>query len=321
MKIVTLPIVSCLLAPALLAVAPYPSVLTVKFKDQMLPVVHVHDTDPVVLVDGKEKVIRSEPTFLMQGASGFADNFVDAPPGSLGGPFRRVFLGDASASGPRSSMTYIEVPLIARKTIHRGFAAAVVYADVNKVDGGLQKALGLSADKNAIATVRFLSGTSIIVHELPELPAGKTVKVKFSAGGDVALLATDYFIQLFDDEGREVRTADVECAWRFYAMRDRARLDVAVGKYLERFKGADHDAVPAMMPKPIFPPGAAMPTGQVIVTLTIEPDGTVSAVDDAEVKDDGVRQSLTSAMGGWMFLPKLKAGQPVPVKIQVPLKF
>jgi hypothetical protein len=318
MKFTSLPLAFCLLTPALSAVAPYPSVLTVKYNDQMLPVVHVHATDPVVLVDGKEKAVRSEPAYLMQGANGFADNYVASPPGSLGGPFRIHFLG--SGGGPYTSMTYIEVPLTARKTIKRGFAVVVVYADLEKTKDMREKALGLPDKSPALADV-FYTGTVIIVHELPELPAGKAVKVKFTAGGSVALLSTDYFVQIFDDEGREVRTADVEYAWRFYALRARARLTQAVAKYLEKFKGADHDAVPAMKPKPIFPADAVMPTGQVLVTLTVESDGSVSAVEADAVKDDGVRQSLTNALGGWLFLPRLKGGVPVATKVSFPLKF
>ena len=30
---------------------------------------------------------------------------------------------------------------------------------------------------------------------------------------------------------------------------------------------------------------------------------------------------MAAAIEGWLFLPKLKAGQPVPIKIQVPLHF
>ena len=300
-----------------LAVAPYPSVLTVKYKDRMLPVIHVHDTDPVVVVDGKEKVIRTNPSYVIQSAAGFADNSVESAPGALAGPFQIRFLGGEGT--PTRGLTYIEVPLTAKKTIKQGFAVVVIYSDDNKTKEVREKAFGNV--KIAGIPDAFYNGTSIIVHDLPELPAGNPVKVKFTSGGGVALLATDYFIQIFDDEGREVRTTDVGSVWQYYTRRDRERLVQAVAKYLEKFKGADHDAVPAMMPKPIFAPNAVMPVGEVVVTLTVESDGTVSAVETGETKDASVRESISNALGGWMFLPRLKAGVPVATKVSFPLKF
>ena len=57
------------------------------------------------------------------------------------------------------------------------------------------------------------------------------------------------------------------------------------------------------------------------VILTIEPEGNVSYVDAGMVADDSARDSLTEALGGWYFLPKLKAGEPVSIRINVPLQF
>ncbi len=59
--------------------------LTVKYKDKMLPVVRVEETDPFVMVDGKEVRVRSNPIYLAQDAPAFSDNFVTAPRGGLGG--------------------------------------------------------------------------------------------------------------------------------------------------------------------------------------------------------------------------------------------
>lgn len=318
MKRLTCLLSFCLLTTGLLAAAPYPSVLTVKYKDQRLPVVHVKTTDPVIMVNGKEKSIWAEPDYQIQEAPRFADNFVAVEPGSLGGPFRVRFIGGDGARG--TTLTYVDVPLTARKTIKRGFAVLIIYADPTKSKELQDKAFGGHVEIAGLGT-NFFFGTTIIVHELPELPAGQPVKVKFTAGGALPLLLTDYFIQIFDDEGREVRTTDVAFAWEFYAKRDRARLAQGVAKYLEKFKGSDHDAVPAVMRKPIFPDGATMPAGEVDVTLTVEADGVVSAVEVPGVKDDGVRQSLTDALGGWLFLPRLKAGVPVATQVSFPLKF
>jgi hypothetical protein len=296
----------CLLAPGLFALAPHPSVLTVKYNDQMLPVVRVDGTDPYVVVDGKEKMVRSEPIYLLQDADGFCDNFVNTPRGALAGRMKMELLGENTydPSAQHSGGTYVEFPLTATKTIKHGFAALLLYAP-----------------DTYTAKPGSVLPTEIIVHELPELPAGKMVRVKFSARELPRTTEPMFFIQIFDETGREVMTPNMQQAWEYYTSRDRVRFARAVEKYQEKFKGADHDAVPIFTPKPIFKSTAVLPTGEVTVVLTIEPEGNVSYVDAGMVADDGARESLTEALGGWYFLPKLKAGEPVSIRINVPLQF
>lgn len=303
-----------LAATCLEAAGLYPSILTVKYNDRMLPVVSVHGTDPIVVVGGKEKEIRSAPVFFVQSAPGFADNFVSAPPNNLAGGFR---------SNTGSITTgYYHVTMTAQKTIRHGFAVVITYADLEKTKELREKALGLTdKDKAAVAADAFLSGTSIVVHDLPELPAGQPVNVKFSDAMRVGLLATDYFTQIFDDEGREVPTTDMKYAGAFFLARDRVRTAPTKERYLETFKAQDHDAAPVLTPKPYFPPGTATPTDDVSVMITVEADGHVSDVDASEVQDEKARQCIVDALGGWIFFPRLKAGQPIPTKIKVPLRF
>jgi hypothetical protein len=161
----------------------------------------------------------------------------------------------------------------------------------------------------------------VIVHGIPDLPAGKMVNVKLSIHAVARELEPKFFIQVFDEGGREVRTNSVEHAWEYYTLRDRYRLAQALQKYLAKYEGADHDAVPIFTPQPIFNSRAMLPHGQVIVTLTIEPEGTISAVDAGMIEDDTARDNLIEAMNGWLFLPKLKAGQPVSTYMKVPLNF
>ena len=75
------------------------------------------------------------------------------------------------------------------------------------------------------------------------------------------------------------------------------------------------------MPKPIFSPEAVKPAGEVVIGLTVEADGTVSAVDAETIADESARASVMQALGGWLFLPRLKGGQPVSVVVNVPLQF
>jgi len=296
----------CLFAPGVFALAPHPSVLTVKYGDQMLPVIRVDGTDPYVAVDGKEKMVRSEPVYLVQDADSFSDNLVNMPGGALAGRMKMELLGENTydPSAQHDGGTYVEFPLTAAKAIKHGFAALLLYAP-----------------DTYTAKPGSVLPTEIIVHELPELPAGKVVRVKFSARQLPRTTEPMFFIQIFDDAGREVKTPNMQQAWEYYTSRDRVRFARAVEKYQEKFKGADHDAVPIFTPRPIFKSTAVLPTGEITVVLTVEPEGYVSAVDAGMVADDSARDSLVEALGGWYFLPKLKAGQPVSNFVQVPLQF
>jgi len=78
----------CLVAPGAWAAAPHPSMLTVKYGDQFLPVVKVRGDTPYVMLDGKERDIRTNPLYLLQDAPGYSDNYVTAPTCALSGEFQ-----------------------------------------------------------------------------------------------------------------------------------------------------------------------------------------------------------------------------------------
>src|ERR1700712_389885 len=113
-------------APVLLAYAPPPTVLTVKYKDQMLPVVRVEGTDPFVMADGKEVRIRSNPVYLAQDAAAFSDNFVTAPRGGLGGTAKlQVEGGHAENFDMTNAQDFhmnFDVTVSARETLKGGYA-------------------------------------------------------------------------------------------------------------------------------------------------------------------------------------------------------
>ena len=297
MKTAPLLLTLCLLASALPAAAPHPTVLRVKYKDQMLAVVRVKGDDPYVMVDGKETLIRSTPVYFLENADGYSDNFVETH-GSMGGQFRMKVMGDHyfdPEAGGISGAINFEVPMTARKTIKHGFVT--------------------------IAMVSSLAVGDIIVHQLPELPAGQTVKVKLEVHQLPSTPNPIFFAQVFDDEGREVRTSDLGVAWGYYAERDRARLTKAIEAYVKKYANTDHDAVPVFTAGPVFKPYAVLPTGEVTVMVSVLEDGTVSNVDAGMIANDSARDSVIQALSGWLFLPKLKAGQPVSTFINVPLGF
>ncbi len=287
----------CLLAPTLLAVAPRPSVLKVRYGGEMLPVVRVHHDDPYVMVVGKEVLVRSDPVYVLDRASGYSSNFVEAPRGGLGGKFQFQLIGANTYDVSALNQGDIEVPmeLKAWKTIKGGYAVVVMFSGLNQAE--------------------------ILVRELPELPAEKAVKFKMTVHALPRTITPMYFIQIFDDTGREVRTNDLSYAWQYYAARDRARLAAAITKYQAKYPTADHEAVPFLMVGPVFRAGAVLPTGEITVTLSVGADGTVTDVDAGMIGNDSARNSVIEALGGWLFLPKLTAGQPEFTTVSVPLRF
>lgn len=292
----------------LLAYAPYPSVLTAKYKDQLLPVVRVEGTEAFVMVNGKEVRIRSNPTYLVQDAESFSDNFVTATKGALAGTMKIQVMGDHSDNLDLNTALSVSldfsVQLTAKNDLKGGYAVLVMYAT------------DTFAKPPAHATP-----PQAIVHELPTLPAGQSVKFKFFARRVPRTTEPHFFVQIYDGAGKEVRTNYSPQVWKYYGMRDRSRFDPELEKYVAQNHGANHAAVPAITPRPLFGPAAVLPTGEVTITLTVEPDGTVSAVDAGMVANDSARDSIIEAMGSWLFLPKLRAGEPVSTYVKVPLQF
>jgi outer membrane biosynthesis protein TonB len=64
-----------------------------------------------------------------------------------------------------------------------------------------------------------------------------------------------------------------------------------------------------------------MPEGAVTVQLAITPEGLVDDVSLSEPYAPAVAKALQEALGGWLFLPRLKAGEPVRSTVRMPLKF
>lgn len=310
MKILLHLLVCALLASSLQAAAPHPTVLTVKYKDQMLPVVRVIGTDPVVLVDGKEKRIRTEPSYLPQRAEGYSSESVEFHSVSLGGMELKVVADVAdeadgrTTTGPRFGTTYFKASVQSKRTLKGAFMVIVMYSP-----------LAFMADSKS-------TRPEIMVHDLPELPAGQRVSVDFSAAVFDGLPAMQYFIQVFDSTGREIPTALMGEAWKYYRIiEEGVLLPNAIARYREKYKGMNHAAVPMIMPKPYLPDSLTPPKTEVTALMTIAPEGVVRHASLTGVEDAAVEKQILQAMEGWLFLPKLSAGEPVDCIVQVPLRF
>jgi len=291
------------------AAASHPTVLTVKYRDELLPVIKVLGTDPVVLVGGKEKRLRTEPTYLPQRAPGFSKLTAKFVTMTLGGTQIRTVYNEADAAetearyGNHGGIAEFQATIKADQTIRGGFIAVVIYTPM------------------VFFTDAPLGRSQIVVYALPDLPAGVEVPLSITSKMFTYLPGQYYFAQIFDGEGREVVTPASESGWIFYAEVERQQLQSAIKRYREKFAGANHAAAPVVMPRPLIRAGTTVPSETVMVLLDVSAEGLVTDVEMPRLADSTLQNDLNEALAGWLFFPKLRAGEPVPSRVQVPIKF
>lgn len=294
---------------SLSAAAPHPTVLTVKHKESMLPVVRVIGTDPVVMVDGKEKRIRTEPIYQPQRGRDFSTENVSLKTVSLGGTqYFPVY--DQADDGPRPArignhggVAEFKATLVADRPIEGGFIAVVLFTPA---------VFALDSD---------LFRSQIVVHELPPLPAGVEVPIRITSKMFTYIPDQQYFVQVFDRNGVEIFTPYAMPGWAYYAQVERFQLATVLKRYLADHAGETAPARPIVMIKPFLPDRSQLPAGSVTAYLTITPDGLVEDVSLSDSLPGPADGAVQAALSGWLFLPRIKAGSAVSSRIEVPLQF
>jgi hypothetical protein len=289
--------------------APHPTQLLVKYQDSLLPVVHLEGSDPVVVVDGKEKRLRNEPLYLPKRAPTFGPEYVELTNTSLGGVQIRYVadLADVvegpARTGDHGGIAEFSATVKSKRTLKGGFIAAVLYSDK----------LFTSEDS--------LYKTQIIVRELPDLPAGVAVPVKLMSKMFTFVPGQIYFVQVFDAEGREAMTNVARNGWPYYSMLERHRMKGAIERYREKYAGQNHPVAPAVMINPVLPDDFTPPNEPMSARLSISAQGIVADVNLNRSRDEAVNQAVREALKGWLFFPRLINGQPVESQVEVPIKF
>lgn len=297
-----------LLAASLHATPLHPTVLVVNYKPNPLPVVKVIETDPVVIVDGKEKRIRTEPQYRLDRAKSFGKGFVTF--GQI--TFDGIPLEDVNAPKPEKSKKYADPNNRVRQfqtTVKSKLALPGGFIVITAFPEGIGYSL--------------LRDTS--VHQLPDLLPGQEAKVDFAVAilrdADMGGHKLNYVVQVFDGNGYEVMSSELKYASSYFAAGDRLQLLEVIDGYKQKFAGQDHSLVPYIQPPPVFPEDFIKPEQPATATLTISADGVVTAVVIDGLNDAALRQSYMDALSGWLFLPRLKAGVAVPAKVKLPLQF
>lgn len=287
------------------AVTPHPTVLLVEQGGQRSPVVKVTGTDPVIVRDDKEKRIRTQATYFAARAPHFGEGEVRIALKGSGISYHLTInaLDEPSPTAPVAAGGYdFEARLTPSVDLNGAFIAVLLVDDA------------------------FLKGTTdnpgveIVVNALPDLPANRESTVKF--GSPISRQGKRTGLPLvFAQGGVEVRNSMWEASARYFERVERIVLGDAVARYRAQFPTGDRPAAPLLTFQPIIPAGIRLPTEPVITQVTVGEDGLVRDVTLPPTLEPALGDALHETLSGWQFLPRLKAGQPVPVKIQVPMKF
>lgn len=312
MKIFILTSIFLTLVTMSLGYAPYPTVVTVSYKDQLWPVVRIQKTNPVILYKGKEKRLRSESRYVFDRASRYSDNRIE---------FSRKFLGSMSTNwvsyttgngldadmaplGGDSGTTSFYAILRAQQDVQGGYAAIVVYTD-DSLTGPVDR----------------FNRTEIMVSEIPDMPAGEDVSISLKCGIMKGGEGFRYFIQIFDRDGLEIPSNVMAHAWRYYAIRDREQLKRILPDYLQKNREASRGVTPVIMPKPFLPKDYNPPENPISAIIDISAKGEVTDVEINGLEHGPVHTAITDALEGWLFLPQLNEGIATATKVQVPIQF
>lgn len=279
--------------------------LTVKYRDAMQPVVAMVGTDPVVRIEGQEKRIRTEPLYEPERVNDYSTAEVALREVRLAGTqFIDTQTGLTDPwEGNYSGLAELTFTAVAKQSLERSFVAVVIYSPA------------------AIAAGDTSRPTQIVVHALPALPAGVAVPVRIRSKMFSFARGQKRFLQFFDQDGLEIFTPYAAASWGYYAGLERLRLAAVLERYLVAQAGKDVPARPVVTIKPRLSLGATRPEEPITVDLSVNGQGLVDGVEVSGSLRDDVRSAVASAMGGWLFLPRLKSGQAVPCVVRVPLKF
>jgi hypothetical protein len=282
--------------------------LLTKYDGRMLPVTRVIGTDPVVKSEETEKRIGDNTPFFAERAPYFASTTIEVRRMSAGGIAMKMVMSEGddprTSGGLMGGTSFIEIVLSPSTELRGAFIALVVGA------------LSAEGDETKPPHVQ------IIIHDLPNLPEGKETLVTFSAplagntGGD-----TRYFPLIFANGGAEVRSNLWKQSARHFTLLERRKQSLAMTDYCTRFRDSDHAATPFVLVQPLLPAGMEPPSSPVVATLEISAAGRVIS---ARLEPNGptpFNQTLADTVADWLFLPRLKAGQPVSSRVQIPLKF
>lgn len=269
--------------------------LTAVIDDRAWPVIRVAGTTPVVLREKKEKSLWKEPVYSAERADRFAPAWVEVKDLEVGGV-------QVTTNENITGTAFCKMTLTATTDLKGAFVAVLVF-DADFIEHGQE-----------------WPRTTYRVHELPYLPKGKPVAVEFTCRASYGRGSRYCLPLIFAKGGAEVSTNYARMAKMYFTTLEKNLHAAAVRLYRAQNAG-DHDAAPFQRVNPILPE-APPASAKVPVTaiLSIDESGRVTAVKINTALDSVRTEALDDALRCWLFLPKLKAGHPVPDRVQVTLE-
>ncbi len=289
--------------------SPHPTQLTVKYKDQRYPVIRMKKWDPLIMVDSREKRLRSERDYMPRRATAYGPERVELKKVEYGGMQQlRVETHGKPMMGSHPGIGEFKGIFKSRRTLKDAFITIVIYTPH----------MFLSPEHYAYYPYYSIF---VLAKELPDLPAGKEVSVRFTTKMPAVFPDQRYFVQVFDGNGHEAKTNVMQNGWPYFALTERKLLKEAMVRYKERFVDQDNAVTPIVMMNPLLPENITPPETPITATFTVSVEGLTKDISIKNANEESLNQAVREAVQGWLFLPRLVSGEPVESLVEVPIQF
>ncbi|PAW63789.1 MAG: hypothetical protein B9S34_13705 [Opitutia bacterium Tous-C1TDCM] len=287
--------------------APHPTMLVAEWKKERVPVVGAVSTDPVVRRQGKEERLRHDPVYFAERAPRYGAGRVMIDRVTFAN-LRMQYNADGSVlPDPNAASVggtgFFEARLQPDRDLRGAFMVLVVFN------------AGILSDFSANPE------SEILLQALPPLPAGVATKVEFQTKSPVRRNVFSIFPLVFEAGGAEIRSNLSVPAARYFAAVERAQLAVVLAAYRKQNPAADAGVQPVLRIQPLLADPAALAGRTVTATVTINADGATEDIALPEDLAPADAAALRAALAGWLFLPRLEKGTPVPTRLAIPFKF
>jgi hypothetical protein len=131
------------------------------------------------------------------------------------------------------------------------------------------------------------------------------------------------YIPMFFSRGAEIRTEFADVLGQLFRRVEMLRHQKVIESYIQMNRHATLHAQSYLRFPPVFPTGvdpAELPIG-LNVEFTVNADGTVEDIELSKVVRTEVLIGIQRAIGGWLFVPELRDGQPKVSRVSMQLAF
>lgn len=289
----------------------YPSIITADYKGKSYPVTAVAGEMAEISVDGQLRRLPTSSSYQTPRAVGFAPGYVRFRAQNAASQMTtmsyRMFgaMGsDTIPGGTVSKSGDYECTLVASEAHADCYIAVVFYR--NDPEG--------NPDPRT---------TAIGFGKLGDLAAGRETKVAIHSAYYGSPGTRYFYFPLIYSKGVEIRSDQSDVSARYFRRGEMATHVAMLARYREQNPDADLPARPYIRFQPQLPPGVdprSLPS-VIMVKFSVMETGEVDSIEIEPTLNAPVDHEIRRAIGGWLFLPRLKKGHPVRASIALPLSF